>query len=84
MTKKLFALTLSMLLALSCISCLAEAAPQLEPQHSKAALAMQTYLEEDPELMTLMEKTIEKAHDINPDPNTNPVVISDEFYDFID
>ena len=50
MTKKLFALTLSMLLALSCISCLAEAAPQLEPQHSKAALAMQTYLEEDPEL----------------------------------
>ena len=58
MSKKLFALMLSLLLSLSCISCLAEAAPQLEPQHSEVALAMQSYLEEDPELMTLMEKSI--------------------------
>ena len=84
MSKKLFALMLSLLLSLSCISCLAEAAPQLEPQHSEVALAMQSYLEEDPELMTLMEKSIAQAHEINPDPNTNPVDNIDELYDFID
>ena len=84
MTKKLFALMMSMLLALSCLNCLAEAAPQLEPQHSEAALAMQSYLEADPELMHMMEKSIAQAHEINPDPSTNPVDNIDELYDFID
>ena len=45
----------------------AEAAPQIQFPRSKASLALQAYLEADPALMALMEKSIEKAHEINPD-----------------
>ena len=31
--------------------------------HSECALSLKKYLEEDPELMALMEKSIEKAHE---------------------
>ena len=41
-------------------------------------------LESDPELMALMEESIRIAHEINPDPNTNPVGTVEEFYDFLD
>lgn len=80
MSKKLFALMLSILLALSYFSCLAETVSHFEPQHSEASVAMRSYLEEDPELMSLMEKSIALAHEINPDPNTNPVNMMGEAY----
>ena len=54
-----------------------------EPQ-SKAALEIKEYLEADPELMALMERSISIAHEINPDPDTNPVSDLKEFYGFID
>lgn len=84
--RKMIALLCAFLLAVSAAACpaLAEAAPQLEPEHSKARLAMQEYLESDPELKALMEKSIAHAHEINPDPDTNPVNTVDELYDFID
>ena len=63
---------------------LAEAVPQIEIPRSESSLAMQEYLESDPDLMALMEKSIEKAHEVNPDPNTNPVDNVEEFYDFLD
>ncbi|MBQ9010194.1 MAG: phosphatidylserine decarboxylase [Clostridia bacterium] len=84
MIKKLFALMFSLLLVLGSISGLAEAALQLESQHSEAALSMMEYLEADPELMSYMEKSLAKAHEINPDPNTNPVDSVDALYDYID
>ena len=55
-----------------------------EQEHSEATLALKKYLEDDPQLMALMEKSIEKAHEINPDPDTSPVTSVDELYDFID
>ena len=42
------------------------------------------YLESDPELMALMEESIRLAHEINPDPDTNPVDTVESFYDFLD
>ena len=63
---------------------LAEAAPELQPEHAECTLAMMEYLEGNPELKALMEKSIRKSHEVNPDPNTNPVNSVDELYDFLD
>ena len=84
--RKMIALFFAFLLAVSATACpaLAEAAPQLELEHSRARLAMQEYLESDPELKALMEKSIARAREINPDPNTNPVNSVDELYELID
>ncbi|MBR3227525.1 MAG: hypothetical protein IKF68_03170, partial [Erysipelotrichaceae bacterium] len=38
----------------------------------------------DDELRSLMEKSIQKAVAINPDPNTNPALSLEKLYDFID
>ena len=84
--RKMIALFFAFLLAVSATACpaLAEAAPQLELEHSKARLAMQEYLESDSELKALMEKSIARAREINPDPNTNPVNSVDDLYEHID
>ena len=49
-----------------------------------ASQAMRNYLEQDPELMALMEKSIAKTQEINPDINTNPVRSVEDLYEFID
>ena len=49
-----------------------------------ASQAMRNYLEQDTELMALMEKSIAKAQEINPDINTNPVRSVENLYEFID
>lgn len=41
-------------------------------------------VEHNPELETLLTKSIEQAKTVNPDKNTNPVQSLEEFYDFID
>ena len=41
-------------------------------------------LEENPELETLMKKSIDLAALHNPDPNTNPVQSLEDYYDFLD
>ncbi len=51
---------------------------------SKASQELRAYLEADPELMALMEKSLSLAAEVNPDPNTNPVRTVEEFYRFID
>ncbi|WP_408070272.1 phosphatidylserine decarboxylase [Butyrivibrio sp. JL13D10] len=53
-------------------------------EHSTAALALKDYLERDPSLMAMMEKSIKKAYEINPDPDTNPVSSIEKMYSFID
>lgn len=84
--RELIALFSALLLAVSVAGshALAEAAPQLGINHSRARLSLQGYLEGDPELMALMEKSIGRAHEINPDPNTNPVDSVEKLYDFVD
>ena len=62
----------------------AEPATEVNLPRSEAALSMMQYLESDPELMAMMEKSIAMAAKINPDPATNPVQSVEELYDFID
>ena len=84
MKRRIIALLITLALAMSTLACLAEAAPALDLPRSQAATSMMTYLESDPELMALMEKSIAKAREINPDPNTSPVDSVEALYDFID
>ena len=51
---------------------------------SQASLDLQEMLEADPELMALMEKTIARAAEVNPDPETNPVWSVQDLYDYMD
>ena len=51
---------------------------------SEASKSLRTMLESDPELMSLMEKSIASAAEINPDRNTNPVQSVEELYPFLD
>ena len=82
MRRKLSALLLGFLLVVFSLSVQAASAPYTP--HSKPAIAMMNCLESDPELMVLMEKSIAKAKEINPDRNTNPVQSVQELYPFLD
>ena len=53
-------------------------------ERSKATLELKKYLDGDATLMSMMEKSIKLAHEINPDKNTNPVSSVEELYNFID
>ena len=64
------------------MSCSTSSNAQAEPV--TASQAMRNYLEHDPELMALMEKSIAMAQEINPDINTNPVRSVEDLYEFID
>lgn len=55
-----------------------------QKERSTASKKLKAYLDADPKLLELMKKSIDKAHDINPDKNYNPVTNIDELYDFID
>ena len=85
MKRKITALILVLLLALSALTAWAEPAPVLEeiPQ-SEVSLSLQQMLEADPDLMALMEKSIAAAAKINPDPDTNPVRNVEDFYELLD
>ena len=84
MTKKITAFLFILFLAFTMLAAQAEPVPVPELPRSEATLAMMEYLEADPELMALMEKSIASAVQVNPDPNTNPVRSVDELYDFLD
>ena len=77
-------LLIAILLVFSAFSVQAEPAPVIELPRSEAARDMMAYLEDDPELMAMMEKSIASAAAANPDPDTNPVRSVEELYDFID
>ena len=53
-------------------------------ERSEASLELKKLLEDDPELTSLMEKSIQQAAAVNPDPDTNPVRSIDALYDLID
>lgn len=86
MKKRLAALMILFLFLLSGTleTAIPEAAPVPAQAHSRARLDMEAYLEADPELMALVEKSIALAHQINPDPATNPIASVDDLYDYID
>nr|WP_299341349.1 phosphatidylserine decarboxylase [Allomuricauda sp.] len=54
-----------------------------ETEYGKATIELISLLESDPDLKSLLEASIEKAKQINPDKNTNPAHSLEEYYEFI-
>lgn len=73
MKNRIVALILVLSVMLAMLPAWAEPAPEIELTRSEPSLSMQQMLEADPDLMALMEKSIESAAKSNPDPDTNPV-----------
>ena len=55
-----------------------------QTERSAASKELKKYLDEDPELLAMLEKSIQKAAEINPDMDSNPVRSVDDFYDLVD
>jgi phosphatidylserine decarboxylase precursor len=51
---------------------------------SKSVQKLKKILEENPNIKTLVEKSIQKAKEINPDRKTNPAQTLDEYYEFLE
>ena len=82
MKKKLFGLVLTFVVVCGIFGKPVKNSQKLP--RSEASLSMEQYLTSDPELMAMMEKSIRLAHEINPDPETNPIDNVAELYDFLD
>lgn len=54
------------------------------PVHEPITAELILLVEHNPELETLLIKSIDEAKTVNPDKNSNPVQSLDEFYEFID
>ena len=55
-----------------------------ENKHAESTEQLISIVEHDPELKDLLEKSIAKAAEINPDRKTNPAQSLDEYYDYLD
>jgi phosphatidylserine decarboxylase len=84
MKNRIVALILVLSVMLAMLPAWAEPAPEIELTRSEPSLSMQQMLEADPDLMALMEKSIESAAKSNPDPDTNPVRNVNDLYDLLD
>ena len=72
----LFLVICFMLAALSCTT-------EEQAAYGPATKELISLLEENPELKSMLESSIEKAKTINPDRNTNPAQSLEEYYAFI-
>ena len=84
MKSRILSLFLAVCLMLFAAAGFAEPIPEVDLPRAEATLSMMNYLESDPELMAMMEKSIAAAAEINPDRATNPVQSVEELYDYID
>lgn len=57
--------------------------PKEEFEYGKATKELITLLDSDPELKSMVESSLEKAKQINPDRNTNPAQNLEEYYQFL-
>ena len=59
------------------------ASPKKEVTYGKATMELITMLDNDPELKSMLQSSLEKAKEINPDRNTNPAQNLEEYYQLI-
>lgn len=72
--------TLLVLVSLLFFSC---ASPKEEVRYGEATKELISLLESDPQLKAMLETSLEKAKQLNPDPNTNPAQNLQDYYQFI-
>ncbi len=54
-----------------------------KPEYGEAAKELVKLLDGNPDLKAMLIESLEKAHQINPDRNTNPVKNLEEYYEFV-
>ena len=59
------------------------ASPEKEANYGKATMELIALVENDPELKSMLQSSLEKAKKINPDRNTNPAQNLEEYYQLI-
>lgn len=57
--------------------------PQKGTEYGKATKELITLLDNDPALKSMLESSLKKAKEINPDRNTNPAQNLSEYYEFV-
>jgi len=75
--KTLQNLLLAFAISVVAFSC---APPKEEVNYGKATKELKAMVESDPELKSLLQASLEKAKEINPDRNTNPAQNLEEYY----
>lgn len=73
-------LILILLMLIGIISCDSQ---KKEVEYGKATKQLITLLESDPALKSMLESSLKKAKEINPDRNTNPAQTLEEYYEFV-
>ena len=80
--KTLRNLTLVLALILVSFSC-TTTQTQEEVEYGEATKELIALLDSDAELKSLLEASLAKAKEINPDPNTNPAQSLEDYYEFV-
>lgn len=75
--KNLFLALLAVIGMISCDS------PQKSIEYGNATQELISLLDSDPNLKSLLESSLQKAKEINPDKNTNPAQSLEEYYEFV-
>lgn len=75
--KNLFLALLAVIGMISCDS------PQKSIKYGNATQELISLLDSDPNLKSLLESSLQKAKEINPDKNTNPAQSLEEYYEFV-
>lgn len=75
--KNLFLALLAVIGMISCDS------PQKSIEYGNATQELISLLDSDPNLKALLESSLQKAKEINPDRNTNPAQSLEEYYEFV-
>ena len=73
-------LLLALLAVIGMISC---DSPQKSIEYGNATQELISLLDSDPNLKSLLESSLQKAKEINPDRNTNPAQSLEEYYEFV-
>ena len=87
MKKLLFAAILTLCGIIGLTSCSNDdtpITPEQERQHTEAVSELIRLMDGNPEVKALLEKSITKAAEVNPDRKYNPAQTLTEFYDFVD
>jgi phosphatidylserine decarboxylase precursor len=69
-----------LLIAFSIVSC---DSTKKEVEYGEATKELIALMESNPELKSMLQSSLEKAKEINPDRNTNPAQTLEEYYEFI-
>jgi len=80
--KPYYSLTFRMLLlAILLVAC--DGLKKEKSEYGKATQALIALLDENPDVKSMLEASIEKANQVNPDRNTNPVKNLEEYFAFV-